>query len=197
MTRGGKRDIDVWNRYASDEDALAMAASAIREGGEPSSMIVRLDEPARPHVVEVEAQHVEQFQVSVPSRDTEATRREQSLVLKYVDHLRDLGHKVTRHRYPLHGFTPALVCDLVDETERVLYEAKGDVRRTSVRMAVGQLLDYRRFEPASMSLAILLPREPAQDLIELIRSVPATAVWLTKDGFASIQPPTVSIVGDE
>ena len=32
MTRGGKRDIDVWNRYASDEDALAMAASAIRSG---------------------------------------------------------------------------------------------------------------------------------------------------------------------
>ena len=197
MTRGGKRDTEVWNRYASDEDTFSTTAAAIREGREPPPPTVRLDKPARPHVVEVEAQHVEQFQVSVPSQDIEATRREQSLVLKYVDHLRDMGHRVTRHRYPLLGSIPALVCDLVDETDRVLYEAKGDVRRTSVRMAVGQLLDSRRFEPPSMSLAILLPRQPAQDLIELIRSVPATAVWRTNDGFASIKPPTVGIVGDD
>ena len=77
----------------------------------------------------------------------------------------------------LPGSGPALVCDLVDEVDHVLYEAKGDVRRTSVRMAIGQLLDYRRFEPSGMSLAILLPREPARDLIELILSVPASAMF--------------------
>ena len=60
-------------------------------------------------------------------------------------------------------------------------------------MAIGQLLDYRRFEPSSMRLAVLLPRQPAQDLIELIHSVPASAVWRTKDGFASSQPPAASI----
>ena len=77
------------------------------------------------------------------------------------------------------------MCDLVDETDHVLYEAKGDIRRSSVRMAIGQLLDYGRFEPSSMKLAVLLPRQPVQDIIELIRSVPATAVWQTKHGFAS------------
>ena len=91
MTRGGKRDTEVWNRYASDEDTLAEVAAAIRERREPPPLTVRLDEPARPYVVEVEAQHVEQFQVSVPSQDIEATRREQRLVLKYVEHLRNLG----------------------------------------------------------------------------------------------------------
>ena len=143
MTRGGERDTRVWNRYASDEDTLAATAAGIIEGREPPPpLTLRLDEPARPHIVEVEAKHVEQFQVSVPNRDIVATRRAQSLVLDYVDHLRNLGHRVTRHRYPLHGSIPALVCDLVDETDHVLYEAKGDVRRTSVRMAVGQLIDY-------------------------------------------------------
>ena len=60
-------------------------------------MIVRLDEPARPHVVEVEAQHVEQYSSLRPEFGTlrHLATIEQSLVLKGVDHLRDLGHKVT------------------------------------------------------------------------------------------------------
>ena len=201
MTRGGRGDAETWDRYASDEDTLAATAAAIREGRGP--LTERLAEPTHPHFTEskVEAQHVEQFQVSVPRQIIEAARREQSLVLAYVDHLESQGHRVTRHRYQLHGSGPALVCDLVDETDHVLYEAKGDVRRTSVRMAVGQLLDYRRFEPPSINLAILLPRQPARDLIELIRSVPSSAVWRTKDGFAGMQPPTArverSAVADE
>jgi hypothetical protein len=183
MTRGGTSETEVWDRYASDEDALAATATAIREGRDPPLLTRRFDEPIRPQVIEVEAQHVELFRVSVPSQDIEATRREQCLVRNYADHLRELGHSVTRHRYPMHGSGQALACDLVDETDHVLYEAKGDVRRASVRMAVGQLLDYRRFEPPSMGLAILLPHQPAQDLIRLIHSVPASVVWRTKDGF--------------
>ena len=183
LARVGRRDTDVWDRYASDEEALAAVAAAVREG--QGILAVQPAEETLPQVVEVEGQHVEQFQVSVPSQEIEATRREQSLVLSYTNHLNGLGHRTTRHRYPLYKSGPTLVCDLVDETDLVLYEAKGDVRRSSVRMAIGQLLDYRRFEPASMSLAVLLPRQPARDIMQLIRSVPATAVWRTKDGFAS------------
>ena len=187
LSRVGKRDAEVWERYASDEDTLAATAEAIREGSELPAE--RLAEPTHSPVekVEVEAQHVEQFQVSVPGQVVEATRREQSLVLAYVNHLKSQGHKVMRHRYK-RGSGPSLVCDLVDETDNKLYEAKGDVQRTSVRMAIGQLLDYRRFESNSMNLAILLPRQPVQDLIELIHSVHASAVWRTKDGFACIEP---------
>ena len=189
LTQVSKMDTDVWDRYASDEEALAVVAVAVREGKD--YLAVQPAEETRTQVVEVEAQHVEQFQVSVTSQEIAATRREQSLVLSYTDHLKSLGHHVTRHRYPLYKSGPALVCDLVDETDFVLHEAKGDVRRSSVRMAIGQLLDYRRFEPASTSLAVLLPRQPAQDIIRLIGSVPAVAVWRTKDGFKSTQPPTV------
>ena len=193
LTRSSRRDVEVWVRYASDEDTLASAAAAIRDGrGLPT---VPTTEPARTLVeeVEVEAQHVEKFQVSAPTQPAEATRREQSLVLAYADHLRSKGHRVTRHRYQPPGSMSPLISDLVDETDHVLYEAKGNVQRGSVRMAIGQLLDYRRFESPPIALAILLPRRPAQDLIELIHDVPATAVWRTKDGFASSEPRVASI----
>lgn len=179
-------DADVWDRYASDEDALAATVAAIKElSGLPTEPPAQ---PPRVSRVSVEAQHVEQFRVAVPGQDIEATRREQSLVLAYVEHLENQGHKVTRGKYRPDGSDSVLASDLVDETDGVLYEAKGDVRRASVRMAIGQLLDYRRFEPPSMSMAVLLPRKPAQDLINLIHTVPASVVWRTTDGFASCQP---------
>ncbi len=193
MRRGGKRDAKVWERYASDEDTLYAAASAVRKGhglpeahhAEPTSASVQK--------VAVEAQHVEQFHVSFPDHTTKASRKEQSLVLAYTDHLRSQGHCVTRHRYPLHETVHTLACDLVDETCHILYEAKGDVLRTSVRMAIGQLLDYRRFEETPKKLAILLPRQPSPDLIKLIHSVPASVVWRTDDGFECCDPSAADI----
>ena len=196
MTRGGKRDAEVWKQYASDEDALAVAAAALRDGhGLPA---VPFGEPTGTHIekVEVEAQHVEQFTVSVPGQDIEATRREQTLVLAYSAHLKSQDHIVERHRYKPEGSVHTLVCDLVDVTDRVLYEAKGDVRRTSVRMAIGQLLDYHRFyccsEQPPLKLAILLPRKPPEDLIRLLHKVPASVVWRTREGFECIKPSDAS-----
>ncbi len=183
MSRGGRGDAEMWDRYASDEDTLAATAAAIREGLKPPPVRVAEAAPAHVTKIRVETQHVEQFHLSAPGRAIAADRREQRLVLACVDDLQSQGHTVTRHRYQLEGHAPALVCDLVDETDHVLYEAKGDVRRESVRMAIGQLLDYRRFEPPSTSLAIVLPRRPSNDLIALIHSVPASVVWRTKDGF--------------
>ena len=188
MRRGGKRDAAVWERYASEEDALAEAAAAIGQGRESPTLPPAKTTAPRVIESEVEAQRVERFLITVARQDIEADRREQRLVLAYRDHLESQGHKVKRHRYSLPGSGSPLACDLVDETVHVLYEAKGDVRRTSVRMAIGQLLDYRRFERTPMNLAVLLPRQPPQDLIDLIRSVPASAVWRTEDGFVSAEP---------
>ena len=184
LAQGSRRDTYVWDQYASDEEALAAMAAAVREG--KGLQAVQPVEEIQPQVIEVEEQHVEQFQFSVPNQVRKATRREQELVQSYKTHLNDLGHCTKRHRYLLYEAGPALVCDLVDETDLVLYEAKGDVRRFSVRVAIGQLLDYRRFEPPSMRLAVLLPHQPSQDIIQLIHSVPAVAVWRTKDGFESV-----------
>ena len=107
LKHGGALDREVWNRYASDEDALVEAAAAIREEGRLPA--VPTDEPTGVHVaiVEVEAQHVERFRVSVPGQDRMATRREQSLVQAFRKHLNDQGHRVTGHEYRLPGRSSA------------------------------------------------------------------------------------------
>ena len=51
----------------------------------------------------------------------------------------------------------------------VLYEAKGTAERMSVRLALGQVLDYGRFISGA-ELAVLLPGPPAADLVELLES---------------------------
>lgn len=190
LTRISKADRDVWSRYATEEDELAATAVAIRKRHQlPDNST---SEPASVQVaeVEVEAQHVERFLFTVPGQDRMATRSEQTLVVAFRKHLENQGHTVKRHTYRPPGSKHALSCDLVDETAQVLYEAKGNCLRSSVRMAIGQLLDYRRFEKTPKRLAVLLPRKPAQDLINLIRSVPAMTVWRTVDGFDSDPPLT-------
>ena len=52
----------------------------------------------------------------------------------------------------------------------VLYEAKGDVSRESIRTAVGQLLDYRRHIDPTPTVAVLLPRRPKADLLDLLQT---------------------------
>jgi hypothetical protein len=48
-----------------------------------------------------------------------------------------------------------------------VYEAKGSADRMSVRLSLGQVLDYGRYVEGSR-LAVLLPEAPAADLVELL-----------------------------
>lgn len=91
LSRGGRRDTEVWDQSAAGEDGLVAAAVAIREGHAPPT--AGPAEPERPHVAvsEVEAQHVEQFQVAVSAQVTVAARREQGLVLAFAHHLESRG----------------------------------------------------------------------------------------------------------
>jgi len=52
-----------------------------------------------------------------------------------------------------------------------LVEAKGNAERDSIRMAIGQLLDYRRFYKPTPTCAVLLPEKPSDDLRKLIERV--------------------------
>jgi hypothetical protein len=57
--------------------------------------------------------------------------------------------------------------DLHDVTTNRLYEAKSAVDRATIRLAVGQLLDYLRFLSDTAGF-LLLPSEPSEDLAEFI-----------------------------
>ncbi|WP_458087104.1 DNA cytosine methyltransferase [Streptomyces malaysiensis] len=102
-------------------------------------------------------------------RSTETERREAVLSDDFRAFLKSKEHQVKRFQIKIEGLTSTLVTDLYDVTDHVLYEAKGTATRKDVRMAIGQLLDYRRHvTPADPQLAILLPSKPNIDLRELL-----------------------------
>ncbi|WP_405659765.1 restriction endonuclease [Streptomyces sp. RK9] len=135
--------------------------------------------------VDVEQQHTERALVD-PSREPyEAERREASLVRDYVEHLRSEGHDVVRHKIIPRGVLKALYTDIYDVTDEVLIEAKGTVHRDAIRLAIGQLFDYRRhIIPSPSGLALLVPSKPEEDLLDLCTSVEIKVIWPEGDGYA-------------
>ncbi|MER7730778.1 hypothetical protein ABTX80_07820 [Streptomyces erythrochromogenes] len=94
-------------------------------------------------------------------------RREGQLVSAFEEYLTAVGHAFKSFQIAVEGERGPLVPDLYDVTANVLYEAKGLSTRPNIRMAVGQLLDYRRHlkgeVPEGMRLAVLLPSQPTPD----------------------------------
>ena len=157
MSRSSRGDQETWQKYAGDFDLLASAAQSIRAGGavpEPETS----DDRAAPLRRPIERQMSRSYEVTWSQESIEAQRREADLVETFASWLRAQGHDICAHHYPV--MRPPLRNDLFDETERTLWEAKGTVGRSDIRMAVGQLLDYRRFEIGEVRLGILLPWAP-------------------------------------
>lgn len=135
--------------------------------------------------VPIERQHTEKAYVTPNAEPYEAERREQVLVLNLEKHLLKIGHEVVRNQLLPPGEARPLFTDLYDVTSGTLIEAKGTVERNAIRMAIGQLADYRRFvaggNPAH--LAVLLPREPRNDLAVLLSTVGIDIIYRTDGGF--------------
>jgi hypothetical protein len=134
--------------------------------------------------VAVEEQWTEKVFVAPSHVPYEADRREQALVLAFRDHLLQQRHEVARLKIVPAGEAKPLFSDLIDRTTNTLYEAKGSVERGAIRMAIGQLMDYRRFVQPSPRLAVLLPSKPRDDLRNLLTSVDVGIVWRDGNGFA-------------
>lgn len=111
------------------------------------------------------------------------TRSEADLVLAYSDFLLDRGHEVTGRHYFVEGESRPLRADLMVRNLNVLIEAKATDARYAVRTAIGQLYDYRRFEPSIPSLALLVPKEPIRDLRSLLDGLSIGCIWPRGNGF--------------
>jgi hypothetical protein len=145
----------------------------------PKSSSSPLDQVGQAGVqdVPIEEQWTEKTFVA-PSRGAcEAERTEQALLLAFRDHLLEQGHSVSRLKIVPPGEAKPLFSDLMDRTTNTLFEAKGTTERGSIRMAVGQLLDYRRFLEPAPRLAVLLPARPREDLRDLLESAGVNVVW--------------------
>ncbi|ORW06258.1 hypothetical protein AWC13_00070 [Mycobacterium kubicae] len=96
-----------------------------------------------------------------------AVQKEAALTARFREYLKSHGREVKR--YKITTPTGVLFTDTADITDGVLYEAKGIAERMSVRLALGQVLDYGRYVKGA-ELAVLLPGTPAADLVELLES---------------------------
>jgi hypothetical protein len=87
------------------------------------------------------------------------------------------------------GETTRLLTDVYDGATRTLFEAKGSPNRGSVRLAIGQLMDYRRHIPVkNMHSALLLPSLPTADLQELIAGCGLGLVYRDSTGSFKASP---------
>jgi hypothetical protein len=105
-----------------------------------------------------------------PTTGSIAKREEAQLVAHFENWLRNRSHEPQRLRIKIPGERHELVTDTYDTTDGVLYGAKSKSDRATVRLAIGQLLDYLRFAPDA-SGSILLPDEPTADVKRLVHSV--------------------------
>ena len=110
-------------------------------------------------------------------------RGEAALVLAYSGFLQQHGHEVSGRHYLAEGESRPLRADLLVKDLNVLVEAKSTDARYAIRSAIGQLYDYRRFEPSAPELAVLVPTEPVRDLRRLLEGLSIGCVWPRGDGF--------------
>jgi hypothetical protein len=150
----------------------AIVPRAHREAGLWDAISGAVVLPAVHGVVELvspEAAVAEVFEVSsVEPRS--ARRREAALLDALRDwwSQRDGASAVWRLEIRPTGTAARLYADLYNSTTNELVEAKAASDRNSVRMAIGQLADYRRYVEGEVECKVLLPDEPIGDLIDLL-----------------------------
>lgn len=141
----------------------------------------------RVQTVPVEGRFTERAVVNPPRESYMAERRESELVHALKAWLERQGHTVNRR-----GITPAdeaaqIWTDMFIDTMTMLVEAKGTTDRWSIRMAIGQLLDYRRLletqERQPIACAVLVPTLPRPDLLRFL-AYAGVVIWYPRgEGF--------------
>lgn len=169
---------------APDRDGVirSVLVFRLRPVGDVADVLEHAEPDASaPVEVPVEASNIERYVAGRPDEPIEALRREAELVKRFVAWLEGQGHRVVRHKVPLPG-GGYLFTDVFDATDEVLVEAKASAARASIRLGIGQVLDYSRFVQHKRK-ALLVPVVPAEDLLALLRSLDIATFWPEADGF--------------
>jgi len=171
------------------DDALGERARRLLEQIErrsPANGDTGLDapDPGSVATMPIEQGEVEGYDVKTRDDVKRAERRERLLVDAYASYMRARGDSIVRQKMKIEDDDSYIVNDAFNESRRQLIEAKADVSRASVRMAIGQLADYRRFVDEDVSLAVLLGSRPCSDLHELLHTQRIAVIWREDDRFA-------------
>jgi hypothetical protein len=116
-----------------------------------------------------------EYPVRSRKRSFYAARKEEQLVHRYEDSLLGRRRKLVRTKYL--GNTE---CDAMEMRRRNLVEAKSSATRESIRMAVGQLLDYEfqgKSKYGRVNKGILVPTRPDQGVERWLRSLKISLIW--------------------
>jgi hypothetical protein len=147
--------------------------------------------PAKTSVanVPVEARNTEKAFVDPDREPYEAERRESALVQRFKEFMERQGHAVERLKITPAGEAKPLFSDLYIKALGLLIEAKGSTDRMSIRMAIGQLIDYRRFVDPTVRCAVLVPCLPREDLLKLLGYAGVSVYYPTKAAFTLVSLP--------
>ncbi len=133
-----------------------------------------IDTPNCASVVPIEEHQAEAFNVSPSDGSREGSRKEGGLVHRFCRWLSERG--VIAERLKCRAGDTYLLNDIFIRDRNHIIEAKGDSTRESARMAIGQLLDYRRFAKDAR-MAVLLPERPESDVEDLLRTANIACIW--------------------
>jgi hypothetical protein len=172
-----------------------LADDPVRPAYQPTVAPEPLPEvPPAPVATDVEALGKEAFMRLGQAQRLVARRVEVRLIHDFRHWLtREHALDATGLRIPYGAETTSLRADLFITAPQVLVEAKASTARENVRMAIGQLLDYRRWITPIPGLCVLTPDRPADDLIELLADVGISAAWRSAPGSRDfvIEPQTL------
>jgi len=147
---------------------------------------VRVGEPSQNKKTEIEyidseASNQQTFERSAVPAQT-AVRRESKLVREFEDFLRANGQEICRCLITVASTETQLLTDTFNRTDNTLYEAKASADRGTMRLALGQVLDYRRYFDVPPVCRLLLPERPVDDLVTLLAGHGIGITW--RDGTA-------------
>lgn len=187
---GSPADRDRWPDYAqwfiTTQRHLRAALAAFYT---PSAVAGGHGPPQQQRVTEarvseglVEALNAKAYAVQAMAERV-GTQPEKELILRFEQYLKFHHHKARDRKIGM-AAGGALRIDIVDADTNTIYEAKAAADRMSVRLALGQLLDYghnMRGERPGTRMAVLLPDRPAADLVELLTELEIGCVVENKD----------------
>jgi hypothetical protein len=135
----------------------------------------------------------EPYLVVTKSAAKQVARAEAKLVRRYADWLvkNDNRHVVPFSlpvAFSVDGVRGHVACDLYDEDERIMIEAKSATDRHSIRVAIGQLYDYshlmRKIRGKTVRRAVLIPERLDPDMEEFLKSLRIASIWKHGSSFA-------------
>ncbi len=197
LFRSAGRETTYLGAFTLGVPAYSTADAPDRDGMVRSVLVFRLvpgpdvlHEPADKSAFEatsavelaVEANNIDAYIADRPAEPRIAVRREAELVQQYTAWLTDQGQASVRHRIPIPGGGGYLYTDLFNKSTNEILEAKASSARVYIRAGLGQILDYSRYVSHD-GRALLLPSEPAADLIQLLQAHGVQAVWKDGAGF--------------